>query len=65
MVGLFDRDMEGWMWLGYLIETWRGGCGWVRHGGVDVVGLFDRDMEGWMWLGYLIETWRGGCGWVI
>ena len=56
MVGLFDRDMEGWMWLGYLIETWRGGC---------VVGLFDRDMEGWMWLGYLIETWRGGCGWVI
>ena len=29
MVGLFDRDMEGWMWLGYLIETWRGGCGWV------------------------------------
>ena len=25
MVGLFDRDMEGWMWLGYLIETWRGG----------------------------------------
>ena len=26
---LFDRDMEGWMWLGYLIETWRGGCGWV------------------------------------
>ena len=29
MVGLFDRDMEGWMWLGYLIETWRGGCGCV------------------------------------
>ena len=29
VVGLFDRDMEGWMWLGYLIETWRGGCGWV------------------------------------
>ena len=55
MVGLFDRDMEGWMWLGYLIETWSGGCGW----------LFDRDMEGWMWLGYLIETWSGGCGWVI
>ena len=25
----YDRDMEGWMWLGYLIETWRGGCGWV------------------------------------
>ena len=29
MIGLFDRDMEWWMWLGYLIETWRGGCGWV------------------------------------
>ena len=27
VVGLFDRDMEGG--LGYLIETWRGGCGWV------------------------------------
>ena len=27
MVGLFERDMEGWMWLGYLKETWRGGCG--------------------------------------
>ena len=26
VVGLFDRDMEGWM-VGYLIETWRGG--WV------------------------------------
>ena len=27
VVGLFERDMEGWMWLGYLIETWR--VGWV------------------------------------
>ena len=28
-LGLFDRNGEGWMWLGYLIETWRGGCDWV------------------------------------